>query len=370
MTTPISVAFVLPSFAGGGAQKVLLTFAASLDRALFAPVVIVFEPSGPLQALVPDNLRVISLARPRLRQALPTLVRVLRTIRPAVVVSTIGYVNIGVLLIKPFLAGSPRMIVREANTPTRHATGALGRFAYRLAYRWLYRRADRILCPANYIKDELIASFISANSRIDVLPNPVNEEALRYNADPVRRAPGQGRRFVCVGRLTEQKGYDRLFDDFARMPSDSHLVIFGNGELQVALQAQIERNKLSGRVALAGFEPQPSSWMAGADALLLPSRWEGLPNVALEALACGTSVIATPEAGGIAEIAANSAANAVTIAATGDAFVAAMLKTEPRATVSLRSSLLPDLYRLKNATAAFDAVILSSLQSNSNERSI
>ncbi len=44
-------------------------------------------------------------------------------------------------------------------------------------------------------------------------------------------------------------------------------------------------------------------WLAGCDVVLLPARWEGLPNVALEALACGTPVIAAREAGGIDEIA-------------------------------------------------------------------
>lgn len=359
VTSPIPIAFVLPSFAGGGAQKVLLTFAAGLDRTVYAPVVIVLEATGPWQTLVPANLRLISLARPRLRQALPALVRALRAARPDIVVSTIGYLNLGILLLKPFLAGQPRVIVREANTTSRHAASALGRFAYRLAYRWLYRRADRVLCPASYIKEELISEFAGSDDQIAVLPNPVDEDMLRLAAAAVRRAPGQGPRFVCVGRLTEQKGYDRLLDDFVRMPPNSHLTIFGEGELQSAMRQQIDRLQLNGRVSLAGFEHQPAPWMAGADALLLPSRWEGLPNVVLEALACGTPVIATPEAGGISEIAANSAANAVTIADSGDAFVAAMLRVETRTALSLCPSLLADVYRLKNAIHAFAAVLAS-----------
>jgi hypothetical protein len=66
---PVRIAFVLPSFAGGGAQKVLLTFAAQLDRRRYAPMVVVLEDSGPWQALVPDGLRVVALGRPRLRSA-------------------------------------------------------------------------------------------------------------------------------------------------------------------------------------------------------------------------------------------------------------------------------------------------------------
>ncbi|MBM3527023.1 MAG: glycosyltransferase [Alphaproteobacteria bacterium] len=353
---PTPVAFVLPSFAGGGAQKVLLAFAAQLDRAAFAPVVIVLEPVGPWRALVPEGLRVVSLDKPRLRTALPALLRVLRIERPAIVVSTIGYLNLGVLLLKPWLAGRPRVVVREANTPKRHARSAPGQWLYRLGYRFLYRGADTVVCPANYLRDELVAGGV-APGRIVVLPNPVDEAALRTSAAVPRRAPGPGRRFVCVGRLTAQKGYDRLLDDFAQMPQDSQLTIFGEGEELPVLQGKVEHLGLTGRVALAGFEPEPAPWLAGADALLLPSRWEGLPNVALEALACGTSVIASPEAGGIVEIAGEAAPGAVTLVPCGSAFVAAMSACAPRGDAGLSPSLLPDRYRMDRASAAFAAML-------------
>jgi glycosyltransferase involved in cell wall biosynthesis len=357
MTRPLGVAFVLPSFAGGGAQKVLLTFAANLDRGAFAPVVIVLNETGPWQMLVPEGLRVISLGRPRLRGALRPLLRILREERPGIVVSTIGYMNIGTLLLKPFLAGHPRVIVREANTPRRHTQGALGRLAYDVSYRWLYRLADRVLCPASFIKDELMADYGLTDELIAVLPNPVDEAEIRKSAASPRRTPGPGRRFVCVGRLSVQKGYDRLVDDFAKLPEDARLIIFGDGELAPQLQQQIGRLGLSDRVALAGFEYQPAPWVAGADALLLPSRWEGLPNVALEALACGTPVIAAPEAGGITEIAARTGPGAVMLASCGEEFVAAMTACSPRMGLELRPSLLPDVYRLESASAAFSAVL-------------
>ena len=357
MSRPIAVAFVLPSFAAGGAQKVLLTFASQLDRAAFAPVMIVLEAVGPWLSLVPPDMRVISLDRPRLRQAIPALIQILRAERPAIVVSTIGYMNLGILLVKPFLRNNPHVVVREANTPRRHARNALGQFFYWLSYRLLYRRADRIVCPAGYIGGELTKEYGVSAKQIVVLPNPIDENALRASALAVRRAPGQGRRFVSVGRLTEQKGYDRLLEDFAKLSPDSQLTIFGEGELQAALETQIGRLNLKGRVALAGFEPMPAPWLAGADALLLPSRWEGLPNVALESLACGTPVIAAPEAGGIDEIAALAPRGAVTLAPSGAQFVAAMLAVTPRTEKILHTSLLPDTYRLQRACAEFAAML-------------
>ena len=89
-----AVAFVLPSFAGGGAERVLLNLMAALDRDRFAPAMVVLDGAGPLAPLVPADLVTHDLARPRLRTAVAPLVRCLRRLRPAVVVSTFGHVNL------------------------------------------------------------------------------------------------------------------------------------------------------------------------------------------------------------------------------------------------------------------------------------
>lgn len=358
MPTPTRVAFVLPSFAGGGAQRVLVTLASQLDRARFMPFFVVFEASGPWRSLVASHIPVISLGKTSLRAALPGLVRALRRERPDVIVSTLAYVNASLLFAKFLLIGNPRLIVREANTSRRHAHTAFGRMAYWLAYRLFYPRADRIVCPAAYLADELTMDYGIRRDRIVIVGNPLDEKAFRAAAASPQRRAGPGRRFIAVGRLTEQKGYDRLLDDFAQLPADSHLTIFGEGELHEAIERQIERLGLLGRVALAGFEPQPAPWIGGADAVLLPSRWEGLPNVALEALACGTPVVGTPESGGISEIVAQASPGAITLASPGQSFVAAMMSILPRQELSLRSSLLPDAYRMEGVTAKFAAVIL------------
>jgi glycosyltransferase involved in cell wall biosynthesis len=352
-----NVVFVLPDFRAGGAQKVLLTFATRLDRSVFTPIIVVLEAEGPFRSLLPSHIEVISLECSSIRAAMPVLPRILRSLKPHVIVSTMAYVNIALLLIRPFLGGNVRYLVREANAPSELSRSALGRAGYRLAYRFLYPWADHIICPAEFLAEELHADFGISRKKLTALPNPIDEDGLRTAADKPRRVGGGGRRFVSVGRLTAQKGYDRLLFDFARLAADSHLTIFGKGELRGALVRQVAELGLTGRVALAGFEPQPAPWLAGADAFLLTSRWEGLPNVALEALACGTPVIGTPEAGGIAEISARAPRNAVMVAAAGSEFIEAMRSIVPRSDVSLRSSLLPAYYGIDNASRAFAALL-------------
>lgn len=351
-----SIAFVLPSFAGGGAERVLLTFARSLDRSAFAAEIIVLDGTGPWRDLVPPEIPVKDLRRRRIRASLLSLARALRRSRPQIAISTIGALNLALLAIAPALPRGTRLIVREANTPHRHATkGAAARF-YRWAYPRLYRRAAAVIVPASYLARELAEDFHVPGDKIVVLHNPVDESALSDSArDPVR-APGEGARFVAVGRLAHQKGFDRLLDMMAAAPGNSHLTIIGDGPDRAALQAQLARLGLGGRVSMPGFLADAPRYIAGADALLLPSRWEGLPNVALEALALGTRVIAAPEAGGIDEIARLAPAGAVTLADAGPEFIAAMSEVGP-CPDQARRSLLPVEFKLETALQRFVSVI-------------
>ena len=80
---------------------------------------------------------------------------------------------------------------------------------------------------------------------------------------------------------------------------EAHLTILGDGADKLLLECRIASLNLGDRVELRGFDPNPWAYYAGADAFLLPSRWEGMPNAALEALACGTPVIAMSHAGAV-----------------------------------------------------------------------
>ena len=353
----IRVAFVLPSFAGGGAERVILTFLRELDRGRFEPAAIVFDAAGPLVDFVPSDVQVHALERPRLRHALPALIRALRRLDPAVIVSTLGYVNLALLAARPLMPRAARLVLREANLPDKSLSTVPHKRLMRAAYRVLYPRADVILCPAQAVADSLAADFGVPAHRLRVLHNPVDEATLRAAAAPPWREPGPGPRFVAAGRLTRQKGHDRLLDMMAELPGEARLTILGDGPEGAALEAQAARLGLADRVTFAGFDRSPWCRYAGADAFLLPSRWEGMPNAALEALACGTCVIATPEAGGIGEVAALAPAGAVSIAPAGPAYVAAMRAVAADPVAASRPSLLPRRFELASAVRAFESVL-------------
>jgi glycosyltransferase involved in cell wall biosynthesis len=122
-----------------------------------------------------------------------------------------------------------------------------------------------------------------------------------YDLDEIRKlsrheCPMEGERFLLhVGRFNPVKRHDRLFEAFRLSKYPGKLVLLGGGN---AKQEQ-EMHRLclqmgvGNRVIFAGFTPNPYPYMRAAEALLLSSDSEGLPNVLIETLACGTPVVST-----------------------------------------------------------------------------
>ena len=351
--TPARTAFVLPYFDGGGSQRVSLNLLRGLPRDRFAPELVMFDARGPLRELAPADAPILDLAAPRLRSAAPRLLRALRARRPDVLFSTFGYVNLALLALMPLLGYRPRLVIREGNTPSESLPRLAFGSAMALGYRLLYRRADCVICQSRSIAEELERRYGVPGARLALVANPVEETEIRRRAEPALRAPGAGVRFVAAGRLTAQKGFDRLLDMLRHVPAPAHLTILGEGREEAALREQARRLGLAERVSFAGFVAEPWPHYAGADAFLLPSRLEGMPNAALEALACGTPVIATPEAGGFREAAEEAQPGAATLAEAGPAFVAAMAAAPPRAGAGLRPSLRPARFAAGRALEDF-----------------
>ncbi len=313
----------------------------------------VLDGHGPWKDKFVSGLPVRDLEKTRVRTAFPALVRALRAEKPEIIVSTMNYMNFVVLACRPFLANKALIFVREANMPWSTVSGHAARLGLRLAYGLLYSRADRVISPSKLIERELVRDFGVPEHLISVLRNPVDEQFLRNSATRPQRHPGPGPRFVAVGRLFRQKGYDLLIQTMKEYGVEGQVTILGEGVERPMLEEMIAQSGLEEKIQLAGFNADSAPWVAGADALLLPSRWEGLPNVALEALALGTPVIAAPQAGGIGEIAGEAGAGAVTLAEHGAEFASAMNAVAGNSPMALRPSLLPAIFTKAEAIAAF-----------------
>jgi glycosyltransferase involved in cell wall biosynthesis len=299
----------MPEFAGGGAQRVGVNLANHYAREGRPVTVLVFRDEGPLRAELDPAVRVHSL-HTRSSSPYRAIARALRALRPDTVLGMYRNVSVPLGLSRPWFSDY-RLVVREANT-LDNITGksALRRLKNLLKLRLAYGQAAAIIANSADASAELVAHKVAARERIVFLPNPVEVERIQALAAapcPHRwLAPGHAEfTLVTSGRLHVQKNQALLLSALAlarpRCPR-LRLVLLGDGELLGALQAQARAAGIAEVVDFAGFVANPHPWVAGADAFVLPSSWEGFPNVMLEAMACGTPVIATDCPGAGADI--------------------------------------------------------------------
>jgi glycosyltransferase involved in cell wall biosynthesis len=355
------VVFVLPTLLAGGAERVLITLMNGLDRKRFAPELVVLNNVGPLGDWVAPDVAVHSLGNLRVSRGLLKLSAKLNELAPDIIVSTMAAMNYGVLMVKPFLKKKAKIIVREAVVPSSIAESQRAPWVVKTAYQTLYPQADLIVSPARCIIDEFETYLGMPTENHALLHNPVDIDRMRTG--DVQEVPAKGdrahtTRFVCAGRLHEQKGFDRLIAALPRMAHGNWtLNIMGTGGQSEVLQNLINARGLQDKVTLDGLIKNPWPRIASADCFLLPSRWEGLPNVVLESLACGTPVIGMSEAGGIAEIAKLSDPGAVTIVDRIDDMIRLMGAVAPKPTSQFRPSLLPSYFHLDAVIERFSNLL-------------
>ncbi|HEU5403459.1 MAG TPA: glycosyltransferase [Terriglobales bacterium] len=170
------------------------------------------------------------------------------------------------------------------------------------------RQVAAIVTVSSDLKRCLCSMGVGAD-RVTVLRNGVDSNFFHpAERDTVRRALGLNRRtLLSVGHLVERKGHHLVIEALKSLP-ECDLVIIGErgdegGGMVNELHRQATHPALSGRVRFVGNLPQAQlrDWYGAVDALVLATNMEGMPNVMLESLACGTPVVATP-VGGIPEI--------------------------------------------------------------------
>ena len=307
---PFRVHFLLPSLAGGGAERVFLTLLRHLDRRRFSPELVLHDGQpADYAAGIPEDVPVTCLNRHRAREAPLALLMHIRRTRPAAVFTTMGHMNLLLGALRPFVPRATKLVGRETNMMSAAiAAGADGKVPGWLppTYRLLLPGLDHIVCQCEPMREDLVKTFGYPEQKTTVIANPVDQLAVLAQArDEQTPFPTETGllRLVAAGRLERVKGFDLLIAAIGQC-ADLPVVldILGGGGEQEALQSQIRASGLDNRVFLRGFCANPYPWLAHADALVLSSRFEAFPNAVLEALALGTPVVAVPCPGGIGEI--------------------------------------------------------------------
>lgn len=162
-----------------------------------------------------------------------------------------------------------------------------------------YSAYDKVICVSESVKENFVHMF-GNHPETMVLYNVNDEDEIREMAEAFVVPKASEFCLLAVGRLTRQKGFDRLLEACSMLKQEGfafHLQILGEGPEWVNLEKQIRENYLETCVQLMGFQSNPYPYIKAADMVVCSSRYEGLSTVAIESMILGTPVLTTPCSG-------------------------------------------------------------------------
>lgn len=295
----ISIIFILPDLETGGAERIVTTIANHLPREKFEPKIMLLRKEGGYLELLKDDVEVIDLKTERIRNSLRPILREIRNRKPYIVFSGFGEVNAYLALFIRFFPKT-KFIARETNVVSEHVTRKEIRFFYKF-----YNNYNKIICQSDDMRNDLTENFKIKNEKLIKINNPVDFDfingKLKISTKP-ELFKTDYKNIVAIGNLSSRKGFDNLLKVFSHLKNQKiQLHILGNGKDQDLLH-QMKTDLGLENVIFHGQQKNPYQFLKFADLFILSSRYEGFPNVLLEAGACGIYSLANSCKGGITEI--------------------------------------------------------------------
>jgi glycosyltransferase involved in cell wall biosynthesis len=293
------IAFFIPSLHGGGAERMAVNLLKGMSERDIPLDLVLASAEGPYLDEVPKQVRIVNLAKGRVLKAILPLSRYLQQNRPCALLSHMNYANVVAVVAREFSRTNTRLVLVEHGTLSNSQSRFMrGRFVP-MFMKLLYPRADAIVGVSRGVAQDVESQLGLAEGKVSVIYNPVIDNELIAKAKTPLDHPwfqkGAPPVFLGVGRLTEAKDFLSLIKAFALLRKQrlARLIILGEGELRTELEAATDALGIAEDVSIPGFVKNPYAYMNNVSAFVLSSRWEGLPTVLIEAMACGCPVIAT-----------------------------------------------------------------------------
>lgn len=306
------IAVFLPSLAGGGAERVILYLCKKFcERGLLVDLIIV-DDSGPLNYLIPQETRLVNFKKRKPIKSIIKLIKYLKKNKPKSIISVLTHANIACAIAHIISNSSCNLVLSERiNIVTDLSSRALSLdvLLTTIAIKFLYKHAYKIIAVSKGAANSISKISKISKKNVKIIYNPIDIDNIDNLSSEYIEFPWQDSFPIIIssGRLSTQKDFPCILEAFSIMKKQcpSHLVIIGEGEQRKILNNIIDSLEINNDVWLPGFFINPYSYMARANLYVLSSRFEGLPNVLIEALALGVPIVATNCPSGPEEILAN-----------------------------------------------------------------
>ncbi len=378
------IAVFITSMAGGGAEKAVTMLLNSLDKEKYELHLLVNRFEGPYCVQIPPYVQVTEIRAPRLRVALPRLIRALQRVEPDVVIANLWENNVMAVAAKRWCKRPYAVIVCEHSAISRKRPPGTN-----MLRRLCYKRADAVVGCSIAMGDELHHLLRIPEERIRVIYNAVIDQGFNVRKDEACRHPWLNDEqssatanesgfpapvIISLGRLSPEKRYDLLIEAAARLRQSGmpvRVILIGEGADRTRLEQIRSELGADQYVDLPGYTANPLPYLRRANLYVQSSDVEGLPTALIEAIACGTPVVATLTATGTAEV-VQGIKGAVTVPC-GDVqamteAIRRQLQLQALRIEGASTSLEPDLrFTSEHASGQYEALIDSLLASSGYE---
>lgn len=314
---PVKVLLLLGSWVGGGAERVAVNLMNRLDPHRIDVHLGLLRASGPYLdrldlnrvIVAPEGDKRFAYEGPNRNLFTPGKLiggalhgpkafrKMIEDVQPDVVMSFLKGTGLLTWLALMGMERRPKWIAREGNNvlavagqeSPNHLIESISLALTRRAY----RRADAVLTNSTDMASGLVRDLGLDPADVRMINNPIDVESISRDAQAPLPDTAPARYILSAGRLEYQKGHEVLIQAYARsgVAKTHPLVILGRGSRLEELQQLAAGCGVANDVRFIGFVANPYPWMANADLVVQPSRWEGFPNVAAETLACGAPLL-------------------------------------------------------------------------------
>jgi glycosyltransferase involved in cell wall biosynthesis len=293
----LKIAYIIPTLDSGGAERFFVDLIKNLDKSKFIPRLILYKRSGEwLNELLAIGVKVDILEKRRVFDFnnFRAIIKKIKEDQPDIVHTQLGGDIYGVLAAR--LCQVKKIISTEVNTNVKESV------FYNFVKKFALRFTSHVVAVSSAVAEDALKRYHLDPGKIEVIYNGIELE--KFLIEPKKRLQPDKIILGSIGRLEEQKGYKHLINALAKIENKNiELRLAGAGSLRSDLEKQIKALDLSEKIKLVGLV-KASSFLKEIDIFILPSLWEGMGIVLVEAMAAAKLIIAS-NVGGIKEVLKN-----------------------------------------------------------------
>lgn len=299
-----SIAFFMHNFNGGGAEKVTITLANELVSKGYNVKFIVRDNSGVLEKCIRSEIEIINLNLTQKSKIIKNfkniklLKKIINSKEIDIMISITAPMNLIASISNSLAKNRVRLFATVHNAISMEKKSF--NFLRHKLLRFYDKYIEKTIIVSKEAENDYIKTIKINSDKTITIYNPVVSENIKsLSEEEIEHKWLVKERdyttILAIGRLTEQKNFEMLLNSI-RIVSDTRnvrLIILGEGELREKLKMQATKLKIDNLVDFYGFTHNPYSFLARCDIYALSSKWEGLPTVLIEALACGCKIVST-----------------------------------------------------------------------------